>query len=163
MSPRSFHLTSGLLFVSLLIAGVSTAKPSHAVLPIAPQPTPVSDEKPGFFPYRGISIGMTADAARGALGSPKEKSNEMDLYIFSESETAQVFYDAQQQVKAIAITFSGDLKSAPTAKVIFGEDVAPRPDGGIFKMVRYPKAGFWVSYNKTAGDDVVISIAIQKM
>lgn len=106
---------------------------------------------------------MTADAARGALGSPKEKSNEMDLYIFSESETAQVFYDAQQQVKAIAITFSGDLKSAPTAKVIFGEDVAPRPDGGIFKMVRYPKAGFWVSYNKTAGDDVVISIAIQKM
>lgn len=163
MSRRS-HLVASLLAITLFVAGAWTTEPSHAMWPpMAPQPTPASDEKPGFFPYRGVSIGMTADAARSALGAPKEKSNEMDLYIFSDTETAQVFYDAAQQVKAIAITYSGDLKSAPTPKLIFGEDVAPRPDGGIFKMVRYPKAGFWVSYNRTAGDDVVISIAIQKM
>ena len=42
-------------------------------------------------------------------------------------------------------------------------DVAPKEDGGIFKMNRYPKAGFWISYNKTAGADPMIIIAMQKM
>jgi hypothetical protein len=29
--------------------------------------------------------------------------------------------------------------------------------------VRYPKAGFWVSYSRTAGDTPIVTIQIQKM
>ena len=128
----------------------------------AAAPTPAAAQKT-FSDYKGISIGLKADDVRGKLGNPKDKSAEMDLYVFSESESAQFYYDAAQVVTAIMITYSGDLKVAPTPKDVFGEAVAPKPDGGIFKMVRYPKAGYWISYNRTAGDDAVVSIAMQKI
>ncbi len=161
---RSFHIVFGFFVLAFCLVGISVGPGPHVARSAsAALAAPTPEDKPGFFPYRGVSIGMGVEEARKVLGAPKDKSNEMDLYIFSDNETAQVFYSAEQQVKAIAITFTGDLKSAPTPKLIFGEDVAPRSDGGIFKMVRYPKAGYWVSYNKTAGDDVVVSVAIQKM
>jgi hypothetical protein len=87
----------------------------------------------------------------------------MDLYMFSDTESVQFYYDADKLVNAIMITYTGDLTKAPTAKDIFGEDVEARPDGGISKMVRYPKAGYWISYNRTAGDDAIVSIAMQKI
>lgn len=128
--------------------------------PIA-KPTPA--EKVIFSAYKGISIGMKSDDVRSKLGNPKDKSDAMDLYLFSESESAQFYYGADRSVTAIMITFSGDLKSALTPMSVFGEDVPPKDDGGIFKMVRYPKAGFWISYNRTGGSDAVISIAMQKI
>jgi hypothetical protein len=115
------------------------------------------------YDYKGISVGITLDAVRSKLGGPKEKSDEMDQYIFSANETAQVYYNEAKQVRAIMITYSGDLKDAPTAKDVFGEDVAPKADGGVFKMERYPKEGFWISYNRIAGADGIVTIAVQKM
>jgi hypothetical protein len=50
----------------------------------------------------------------------------------------------------------------PTPRSIFGADVEAKPDGSIYKMVRYQKAGCWVSYNRTAGDAPLVSITIQK-
>lgn len=116
-----------------------------------------------FAGYKGLGIGATTVSVREKLGEPKDKSDAMDLYVFSDSESAQFYYGPAKTVTAIMITYSGDLKKAPTAKDVFGEDVAPKPDGGIFKMVRYPKAGYWVSYNRTAGDDAIVSIAMQKI
>ncbi len=116
-----------------------------------------------FAGYRGISIGMTAQAVRAKLDDPKEKSDALDLYIFSDDESAQFFYDDAKKVNAIMITYTDNLEKALTPKAIFGEDAEARPDGSIFKMVRYPKAGFWISYNRSAGDDAVISIAVQKI
>ena len=126
-----------------------------------PVPTPVTD--PLYSAYRAIAIGMTTDETRAKLGSPKEKADDQDFFQFSDHETSQVYYDAAHKVIAITVTYSGKLDAAPTAKAVFGEDVAAKPDGGIFKMVRYPKAGFWISYNKTGGNDPLIMIAIQKM
>jgi hypothetical protein len=125
-----------------------------------PAPTP---ESAAFKDYKGVSIGMAAQAVRKALGDPKEKSDPVDLYIFSNEESAQFFYGDDKTVNAIMITYTGDLKKAPTPMTIFGVEAAPAADGGIFKMIRYPKAGFWISYNRTAGDDAVISIAVQKL
>jgi hypothetical protein len=122
--------------------------------------TTAADRK--FFPYKGVSVGMSTEAARKALGAPKDKSEAMDLYQFSDNETVQIFYGANA-VTALAITYTGNLKAAPTPTDVFGEDAPPRPDGGIYKMVRYPKAGFWVSYSRTVGDDAIVSIAMQKM
>ena len=117
----------------------------------------------GKYLYKGIAIGASADDVRKKLGDPKDKSDPQDLFVFSDQESAQFLYDAGKKVTAIMVTFSGKLTGAPTAKDVFGEDVAPKPDGAVFKMVRYPKAGYWVSYNKIVGDDSMVSIAMQKM
>lgn len=126
-----------------------------------PTPTPQS-HKP-MSDYRGVSLGMKADEVRLKLGEPKDKSDEMDMYIFAETETAQFYYDEAHLVKAMMITYAGDLKTAPTPKDVFGEDAEAKPDGSIFKMVRYPKAGYWISYNRSGGTDQVISLAFQKI
>lgn len=120
-------------------------------------------EKPLFSEYRGVSIAMPMDAAREKLGTPRDKSGSQDLYVFSDNEAAQVYYDASRTVSAITVTFTGNLDKAPSPKAVFGDDVEAKPDGGIFKMVRYPAAGYWVSYNKIVGDDPMIMIAIKKI
>ncbi len=127
----------------------------------APLPTPVSGSPP-FSSYKGVSIGMSMDEVREKLGKPKEPSDAIDYYAPSDHEFIQVYYEAET-VTAITVTFSGKLDAAPDAKTVFGENAEVKPDGGIFKMVRYPKAGFWISYNKITGDDPMIMIAIKKI
>jgi len=146
--------------VAQLIAGNGGEARAWAVLPEA-GPTPAS--APAYAGYKGVAIGASTDDVRKKLGEPKDKSEGMDLYIFSESESAQFYYDAAHAVSAIMITYSGDLKSAPSPKDVFGEDVPPKEDGGVFRMARYPKAGFWISYNRTGGTDAIVSIALQKI
>ena len=134
--------------VTILVAGTAAAQPAAA--------KHVSD-------YKGVTIGMKTEDVRTKLGNPKDKADAMDLYVFSDSESAQFYYDAAKVVTAMMITYSGDLKKAPTAREVLGEDVEAKPDGGVFKMVRFPKAGYWISYNKTGGDDAIVNIAFQKI
>jgi hypothetical protein len=126
-----------------------------------PRPTPA--DKPAYTAYKGVEIGAAADDVRKKLGTPKDAADRHEDFVFSETESAQVYYDADNKVMAITITYIGKLDKAPTASAVFGEDVEAKPDGGIFKMERYPKAGFWISYTRTGGDDPLIMIAIQKM
>ena len=151
-------LTLTAIAIPIAFAGVSERIEVFASA--APMPTPGIPPYPG---YKGVTIGMTMDEARTKLGAPKDKSDEQDSFVFSDNESAQVYYGAAKTVTAVMVTYSGKLDAAPTAKAVFGEDAAPKPDGGIFKMERYPKAGFWISYNKTAGGDPLIIIAIQKL
>jgi len=46
-----------------------------------------------FHEYRGIQIGSLADEVRKKLGSPADKSEEQDFFVFNEKETAQILYD----------------------------------------------------------------------
>lgn len=116
-----------------------------------------------FSEYRGVAIGTTAAEVRAKLGNPKESSATDEQFIFSEAESAQFYYDAAHKVNAIMITFQGDVSKAPAAKDVFGEDVAPNDQGTIFRMTRYPKAGYWISYTRTTGADAMVNIALQKM
>lgn len=125
--------------------------------------TAAPEIKSAGYQYKSIAIGALADDVRKKLGDPKDKSDAQDLFVFSDEESAQFMYDAGHKVTTIMITFSGKLTGAPTAKDVFGEDVPAKADGGVFKMVRYPKAGYWISYNKIVGDDSMVSIAMQKM
>jgi hypothetical protein len=50
-----------------------------------------------------------------------------------------------------------------TPQQVFGEDFETKPDGSKHKLVRYPKAGYWVSYSRTAGDTPIVTITIQKL
>ena len=137
--------------------------PTDAVAFAAARPAPTPVDKPSYSAYKGVTIGMKTDEARIKLGNPKEKSDEQDSFEFPNGESAQVYYDATHAVTAVMVTYTGKLDGAPTPRDIFGEDAAAKPDGGISKMVRYPKAGFWISYNKIGGGEPMVIIALNKM
>ena len=118
---------------------------------------------PAFLEYRGVQLGMTADEVRKKLGNPKEKGDEQDFFVFSDSETAQVLYDKTHKVSAISADFTTMGNSTPTAKDVFGADVQAKADGSVYKMVRYPKAGYWLSFNRTSGTSPMTTVTLQKI
>ncbi|HEX8776244.1 MAG TPA: hypothetical protein VF735_21925 [Pyrinomonadaceae bacterium] len=130
----------------------------------AVEPQPKGEDEPLFSEYKGVRIGMLADEARKKLGSPQDKSDEQDFFVFNERESAQVFYDKSRKTYAISINYLGtNNNNTPQAKTVFGTDIEAKPDGSMFKMVRYPKAGYWVSYSRTSGSDPIVSITIQRI
>jgi hypothetical protein len=64
-------------------------------------------DKPLYVEYKGIRIGMSADDVRKKLGAPKDKSEAEDFFMFSDKETAQVFYD-KGKVMAVSVNYRGD-------------------------------------------------------
>jgi hypothetical protein len=125
------------------------------------QTVPSQDQLPLYNEYRGVRLGMTADDARAKLGVPAMQSDEQDFYILSTNETAQLFY-AKQRVVTMSIDYAGGI-GAPEYKSVVGEGLLRRPDGSLFKMVRYDSEGFWVSYNKSASEMPVVTITIGKI
>jgi hypothetical protein len=120
-------------------------------------------DKPLFIEYKGVRIGMDTEEARRKLGSPADKDDVQDFYVFSEKESAQVFYDKGHKVMAVSVIYVGDNSGAPLPKIVLGTDIEAKADGAMHKMVRYPEAGYWVSYNRTGGDDPLITVTMQKI
>ena len=145
-----------LVVIGFSIAGVAQAQttPKRAAL--------VPEEAPVFQEYRGVKIGWVADEVRKKLGSPANKGDEQDFYMFGEKETCQVLYD-KGQVTAISVDFMNGAKEVITPQQVFGADFDAKPDGSKYKLVRYPKAGYWVSYSRTAGETPIITVTIQKL
>jgi hypothetical protein len=121
------------------------------------------DNSPPFSDFRGVRIGTPADEARKKLGSPKEKSAEQDFFMINDNEAVQVYYDKAGTVNAISIDFMNGATGIPSCKEILGDEAAAKADGSVYKMNRYPKAGYWVSYSRTAGDSPMVSITMQKI
>ena len=121
------------------------------------------DDKPLYQEYRGIQLGMGAEEVRKKLGNPTDKGDEQDFFMLNEAESAQIFYDKTKKVMAISANFLRGAENIPTPKSLFGEELAAKPDGSVYKMTRYPKAGCWLSYSKTAGDSPLISVTLQKI
>jgi hypothetical protein len=115
-----------------------------------------------FDDYRGVAIGMTADEVRSKLKNVK-KGDHQDFLNSSEHETAQIYYDDKGKVTAISIDYFGDNSSAPTPEMVLGTAIAAKPDGSMYQLNRYSEAGYWVSYNRTAGDKPIVTITMQKM
>jgi hypothetical protein len=116
--------------------------------------------KPVFSGYKGVMIGASMADARSKLGSPRDKSDVQDYFVFSDNESAQVLYAPDKTVRVISVNYLG---KAPAPMDVLGMEIAAKPDGSINKLVRYPKAGFWISYLKTGGDDPMVVITVQKM
>jgi len=114
------------------------------------------------FQFRGVKIGMATDDARKKLGSPRDKSPAEDFYVFNDNETVQICYE-KGAVSAIAIDYMSGAHSVPSPKEVLGADADAKADGSIHKVVRYPKAGYWVSYSRTAGTEPTITITMQKI
>jgi hypothetical protein len=123
-----------------------------------------ADAEPGFREYKGVQIGWLAEDVRKKLGTPTDKGDEQDFYVFNEKETAQILYDkATHKVTAISVDFMNGATGVITPQQVFGADIETKADGSKYKMVRYPKVGYWISYSRTAGDTPIVTVTIQKM
>jgi outer membrane protein assembly factor BamE (lipoprotein component of BamABCDE complex) len=126
-----------------------------------------SDKKnlPVWQSYKGVAIGMTADEVRAKLGAPKSEDPEGFFYIFSDMENAQVLLDSGKKVRTISVVYTAEYPTAPKFADVFGKtaELQAKPDGSIYKMVKYEDAGYWVSYSRMAGEKAMVIVMIQKM
>ena len=122
-----------------------------------------TEEEPLISEYRGVKLGWLAEEVRKKLGTPANKSDEQDYYMFGEKETVQILYDKTQKVVTISVDFMNGANGILTPQQVFGAEIEAKSDGSKYKMVRYPKAGFWLSYNRTGGDSPMVSVTLQKM
>ena len=151
-----------LLIVTLVFLSSVTASAQRR--PGGPVSAAAADEPSSSFnAYRGVQLGMTAEEVRKKLGEPKDKGTEQDFFVFNETETAQIVYDKSQKVVTISADFMTQGPDVLTAKQVFGADVEPKPDGSVYKLVRFPKAGYWVSFNRTSGTSPMTTVTLQKI
>jgi hypothetical protein len=148
-------LLSAFLFQAWIPFGVAQTQKARA--------SSGDDDAPLFSEYRSVKIGMTTEEVRKKLNNPNDKSDEQDFFVINDNESAQVFYDKSKKVFAISVNFLNGARELPTAKAVFGSDIAAKPDGSIYKMVRYPKHGCWVSFSRTAGDSPLTTVTLQKI
>lgn len=120
-------------------------------------------QQPPYSDYKGVRVGMSTEEARAKLGQPTREFENQDLFVISETVTVQLYYDPNHRVTAITVDYLGDKSGAPDPKAIVGDSIPMNPDGSMYKVVRYEQLGFWVSYNRTAGDLGIITVTIQKI
>jgi hypothetical protein len=124
---------------------------------------PDEQEQPAFSDFKGVRLGMKTDEARKKLGSPTDKGAEQDFYVFNDTQAVQVYYDKAGVVTAISIDFMSGANAVPSAREVLGTEAEAKSDGSVYKMLRYPKAGYWVSYSRTAGNSPTTTITMQKI
>lgn len=173
-SPLWSRLPLWLALMAVLIAGLLIAVPlTSAQTPETNQIAQTTannksadtamEPQPVFIEYRGVKIGMTVDDARKRLVGLKDKSDQQDFFVLSDTETAQVFYDKDGKVRAISIDYLGKGSDPPMPVEVLGEDIQAKSDGSMYDLKRYPQAGFWIAYNRTAGVDSTVTITMQKV
>ncbi len=159
-SSRTIRLTllvaGALIFVALAPVALRAQRPKAAL-------DPDDDNRPAFSDFKGVSIGMPADEARKKLGNPRDKSAEQDFYMFGDNQAVQVYYDKAGAVSAISIDFMSGAGGIPSCKDVLGAEAEKKADGSVYKLIRYPKMGYWVSYSRTAGDSATVTITMQKI
>ena len=148
--------------LAVSISNAQTASQEQVATVLNSSTKKASTNAPVYSDYRGVSIGMTADEVRSKLDGIK-KGNGQDFLVLSEYESAQIYYDDKNKVTAISIDYIGDTSKAPSPDAVLGSALEARADGSMYKLNRYPEAGYWVSYNRTAGDKPIVTITIQKM
>ena len=157
MSPASLRRVVTLIALALFAAA------STAVATAQKVSEKKAADQPIFIEYKGVRIGMDADEVRKKLGQPTDQGDIQDFFQFSEKESCQVFYDKVRKVMAVSINYVGDSSGAPLPKVVLGTEIEAKADGAMYKMVRYPDSGYWVSYNKTGGEDPLVTVTMQKI
>lgn len=113
-----------------------------------------------FTDYRGVKIGMTTEEVRKQLNGVK-KGDDQDSVFFSDKESAQIYYK-DGKVTAISVDYF-NTSNAPAPETVLGEALQAKADGSMYQLKRYPDKGYWVSYNRTAGEKPITTITVQKL
>jgi hypothetical protein len=148
--------------LALFLAGTASAQDAGGQSVSANQPKPATSAAktilvPAMTDFRKAGIGTTTDDLKKAWGKPELEDRDGFLYDLADGQTAQVAIDGDGKVTAIAVTFR-DGTGAPKAEEVFGpnEKIEVKEDGALFHMVRYPDAGYWVSYSSQGSGKPVI-------
>ena len=164
-------LTTLFLLVSLSATGQELANSQSTQTAVARKTNPAelkdssasATNDPVYKDFMGVTLGMKADEVRAKLGSPKHKGERQDFFVFSESQSAQVVCDDQGKVITISVDYVNQGETAPSPESILGEPVQTKPDGSMYLLKRYPEAAYWVAYSRTAGDNPIVTITLQKI
>ena len=164
---NAFLLVAAAALVFVPSVSARQQQPQAATQTPAPQAQPAAETQaaeaePLFREFKGVTVGMSAEEARAKLGTPREKDKVQDFFVFSERERARVYYDGEGKVSAVIVTYVGRDAGAPAPSAVLGTEVTAKPDGSMYHMVQYPKAGYWVAYSRTAGDEPLTIITMQK-
>lgn len=159
---------SGLFLLCGLIVPAFGQTAEHTQ-PAATQITNKRSETPVSMPvltdYKGIKIGTTAEEVRDKLGKAKIDDKDGFFYEISDEEFAQIRVDKDKKVRLISVTYSDENKNTPKYADVFSAETpdATKPDGSIYNLVRYPEAGYWVAYSRTAGGKPTVTVTMQKL
>lgn len=167
-NQRATRIIARLLFVLLIVGGAliisgaaqtGNAAGNNKALQNKSAATPVLDG------YKNVKIGMTSAQVVEKLGKPESEDAQGLYYSFGENETAQFILDSNKNVRTIVVMFMPEHPNPMKFEDVFGKDAAAEPaaDGKVYKLVRYPEAGYWIAYNRMAGEKAMITLTIQKM
>ncbi|MDQ3749118.1 MAG: hypothetical protein M3367_08925 [Acidobacteriota bacterium] len=154
-----------LLFGLIVPAFGQTAENTQtATTQIADKKSETTVPMPVLTEYKGIKIGTTAEEVRDKLGKAKIDDKDGFFYDWDE-EMAQIRLDADKKVLLVSITYSDKNENTPKYADVFGAEtpVPIKPDGSIYNLVRYPEAGYWVAYSRTAGEKPTVTVTMQKL
>src|SRR5687767_12215157 len=165
-------LTTLFVLLSLSATGQELAKSQATDTEVASKTGPAELKQPNdsasatapvYKDFRGVTLGMNAEDVREKLGHLKDKGERQDFFVFSESLSAQIVYDDQRKVIVISVDFVGKDGNGPSPESVLGEAVQAKQDGSIYQLKRYPEAGYWLAYSRTAGDHPIVTVTMQKM
>jgi hypothetical protein len=166
MMNQLFRFAVAALFV-FAAAGVQaqTEKDTVAAVPSARAQDRTDAALPLLREYRGIAIGMPGEGIREKLGKAKVNDDAGFLFDLADDERVQVTLDGERKVSAIVVFYDAGNKKAPKYEDIFGPGSKPpaKDDGSIYHLVSYPGEGYWVAYNRLAGENAMIIVTMQKI
>ena len=122
--------------------------------------------KPAVTELRGLSLGMTKDEVKDKLGNPLAADDNGMFYVFSNTESAHIGLNSDGKIRTIALIYSKGDADAPKFQDVFGPNVqvAAADDGRIYKMIRYPSAGFRLAYSKVGENkDALTTVTMKKI
>jgi len=159
---------SGLFLLCGLIVpafGQTAENTQTAATQIADKKSETTILMPVLIDYKGIKIGTTAEEVRDKLGKAKIDDKDGFFYEISDEEFAQIRLDGDKKVRLVSITYLNKNEHTPKYADVFGAETpdATKPDGSIYNLVRYPEAGYWVAYSRTAGEKPTVTVTMQKL
>ena len=158
-----------LLIASALPAFGQTSEPNSTAVSTAtvkPDETKKAQGSAAITDIHGISIGMSTSQIKDKLGKPESSDDTTMYFNLGNGESIQIGLDKDKKVILIAEIFSGKNAKSPDFDDVFGSEVEnpASADGKVYKMMRYPTAGYWISYSRLdLKSGPMTTVTMQKM
>jgi len=141
-----------------------SAKVDVPAAPAAVATTPAKKVvQPALKAIREVELGMSVDDVKHKLGKPDVEDDTGMYFTLNGGDSVQIGLGPDKKVRTVASIYAAGSKNAPSAQEVLGAD-ADSTDGDTYKMIRYPDAGYWVSYSKTnSKDKPVVIVTMRKL